>query len=398
MRDLKIGERLDIASGVHEIRLAAGDRDLDRPANLVIVPVNDQGETIDGFGPLASDDRADRPGLTWRDKSRITLDLLALPTTVERLIFILYLTDAAGYGDTLARAGALSLQIDEAVTFRINMSGRDDTATIMVEIYRRQNSWRVSANGQGFAFGISAVSRALKIQLPISDGYSGARVDGPSNEYGDRGHQGPPSGAGSSGSAFAISPRLLLTNHHVIEDAVSITASGASGTSVCELVVADPLNDIALLRIRHDSAEIARFRPDTDVDLGEDVIAAGFPLQGLLGSGPQVSVGNVSSLMGIGNNSGILQFNAPIGSGSSGGPILDNSGLVVGLVKAVLRNDLHHAPIAQNVNFGVKSSLVRSFLHSAGASPTFGDVRSSRSRSDIARDARAYLYLINVRH
>ena len=398
MRDLKIGERLDIASVAHEIRIAAGDRDLDRPVGLVIVPVNDQGETIGGFGPLAACDRESRSGLAWRDKSRITLDLLALPATVERLIFVLYLTDAAGYGDTLARTGALSLQIGEAATFRIDMSGRDDTATIMVEIYRRQDTWRVSANGQGFAFGISAVSRALKVQLPVSDGYSGARVEGPSNEDGDRGYQGPPSGTGSSGSAFAISPRLLLTNHHVIEDAVWITASGAAGTSACELVVADPVNDIALLRIQHDSAEIARFRPDNDIDLGEDVIAAGFPLQGLLGSGPQVSGGNVSALMGIANNSGILQFNAPIGSGSSGGPILDSSGLVVGLVKAVLRNDLHHAPIAQNVNFGVKAALVRSFLHSAGATPTFGDGRSSRSRSDIARDARAYLYLINVKH
>ena len=103
MRDLKIGERLDIASGAHEIRLAAGDRDLDRPVGLVIVPVNDQGETMGGFGPLAASDRESRSGLAWRDKSRITLDLRALPATVERLIFVLYLTDAAGYGDTLAR-------------------------------------------------------------------------------------------------------------------------------------------------------------------------------------------------------------------------------------------------------------------------------------------------------
>lgn len=398
MRDLKAGERVDLEAGAHEIRFAVGHRSLDGAVGAIVVPVTANGELVPEFGPVSAKERASRPGLSWRDLTHVLLDARAIPQTVERLIFVMYLTDAAMRGATLAEARSLSVEVGEDMAFRIDMSGRDDTATILFEVYRRNDAWRVSANGQGFAFGLSAVSRALKVQLPVDDAYSGARVDGPSERLDDDDRNRPLPGMSSSGSAFAIAPRLLLTNHHVVENAATMAVSGAAGNSPCELVLGDPVNDIALVRIQHDAAEIARFRPDMDVDLGEDVVVAGFPLQGLLGSGPQISGGNVSALMGIANNSGILQFNAPIGSGSSGGPILDCSGLVVGLVKAVLRNDLQHAPIAQNINFGVKAALVRSFLHAAGATPTFGEHRTPRSRSDIARDARAYLYLVNVKH
>lgn len=398
MRELKAGERVDLRADAHEIRFTAGDRVLNGAVGAIVVPVSAKGELVRDFDPMAAKNGESRPGLSWRDLTHLSLDPRAIPQAVERLIFVLYLTDAAQRGATLAEARTLSVNVGKEISFRIDMSGRDDTATILFEVYRRQDAWRVSANGQGFAFGISAVSRALKIHLPVDDAYAGARVDAPSERFNDSDRNRPMPGAGGSGSAFAIAPRLLLTNHHVIEDAVKMTVSGAAGNSLCELVLADPVNDIALLRIQHDSAEIARFRPDMDVDLGEDVVVAGFPLQGLLGSGPQISGGNVSALTGIANNSGILQFNAPIGSGSSGGPILDCSGLVVGLVKAVLRNDLQHAPIAQNINFGVKAALVRSFLHAAGTTPTFGEHRALRSRSDIARDARAYLYLVNVNY
>lgn len=399
MRDLRSGERLDLFAGPHSIRLAAADRDLDQSVGLVIVPVDDQGEAIPSFAPLHAGDHSHRAGVTVNGRGRLDLDLRLLPSSVDRLLFVVYLTTGAGFGETLARSGALSIRIGDTASFRLDMTARDDTATILVEFYKRQGGWRVSANGQGFAFGVSAVSRALKIPLDVGDAYAGARASGGAQEerrqFDDR---GPTSGDAGSGSAFAISPRLLLTNHHVVEHASRMTATGASGSGACDLVLADPVNDIALLRIHHDAASFARFRPDAEADLGEDVMVAGFPLQGLLGTGPQVSGGNVSALTGIANNSGILQFNAPIGSGSSGGPILDCSGLVVGLVKAVLRNDLDHAPIAQNINFGVKAALIRSFLHAAGVVPTFGAGAAPRSRSEVARDARAYLYLVTVQY
>lgn len=399
MRDLRPGERLDLFVGTHNIRVAAAGRDLGGSVGLVIVPVDSQGEPVPSFAPLQSGDRTHRAGVTVNQKSQLDLNLPMLPSSVDRLLFVVYLTTGAKLGETLAQTGTLSISIGAIASFQLDMTARDDTATIMIEIYRRQSGWRLSANGQGFAFGISAVSRALRVPLDVGDAYAGARASGGSQE--ERRHpddRGPSSGDAGSGSAFAISPRLLLTNHHVIEHASSMTATGAAGAGACELVLADPVNDIALLRINHDAAAFARFRPDADVDLGEDVIVAGFPLQGLLGTGPQVSGGNVSALTGISNNSGILQFNAPIGSGSSGGPILDCSGLVVGLVKAVLRNDLHHAPIAQNINFGVKAALIRSFLHAAGAAPTFGASGSLRARSEVARDARAFLYLLTVKY
>jgi hypothetical protein len=395
MRNLAVGERLDVGADVLDLRFSAADGAFRSSISGMVIPVDAQGALIADFSPASASDRQDRRGISFDGKGGARIDLTALPDAVHRLIVVLYLTNQADPGDTLAKVsnGGLYVQIGDLI-FNLDMQQRDDTAIIFVEIYRRNAGWRISANGQGFAFGVSAIARALNLDLPNGDAYRGAQA-GPTN--GVRGDLPTRDfNALASGSAFAIAPRLLLTNHHVIEDASEIVVTGVAGRGRAEVLLADAVNDLALLQMEHDASGIARFRSEGDVDLGEDVIVAGFPLQGLLGTGPQISGGNVSALMGIGNNSGVLQFTAPIGSGSSGGPILDSAGSVVGLVKAVLRNDLHEAPIAQNINFGVKSALVRSFLHSGGATATMSIARQARPRADVAREARAYLYRVSV--
>lgn len=396
MRALEVGERLDLQRGMLELRISAGNRALGPDISAQLIALSDGGGLAPQFPPLCATDREHRPGVRFDEAGSIHLDLESTPPGVHRLLVVLYLNNHAVPGATLSSAsgGTLCARISDFATFSLAMDRRDDAATILFEVYRRGATWRVSANGQGFAFGLSAIARALNVELPLDDAYAGARVSEPVREQNER--SGPRLRGAASGSAFAIGPRLLLTNHHVIEDAAHILVSGVAGSGRADLLLVDPVNDIALLRIHHDAAAFARFRSSGDVDLGEDIIVAGFPLQGLLGTGPQVSGGNVSALTGIANNSGVLQFTAPIGSGSSGGPILDASGAVVGLVKAVLRNDLEHAPIAQNINFGVKAGLLRSFLHAGGTSPSMTAEHLVRSRADVAKDARAYLYLVNV--
>ncbi|WP_242076350.1 trypsin-like peptidase domain-containing protein [Brevundimonas diminuta] len=396
MRALEVGERLDLQRGMLELKVSSGKSALGSDISAQLVALSDMGGLAPQFPPLCFKDREQRPGARFDEAGLIHLDLASMPPDVHRLLVVLYLNNRASPGTTLSSAsdGALRARIGNFATFSLAMDRRDDAATILIEVYRRGATWRVYANGQGFAFGLSAIARALNAQLPLDDAYSGARVSDPVRDQNER--IGPRLRGAASGSAFAIGPRLLLTNHHVIESASHISVAGVAGGGRADLLLADPVNDIALLRIHHDAAAFARFRSSGDVDLGEDIIVAGFPLQGLLGTGPQVSGGNVSALTGIANNSGVLQFTAPIGSGSSGGPILDASGAVVGLVKAVLRNDLEHAPIAQNINFGVKAGLLRSFLHAGGASPSMTAEHLTRSRAEVAKDARAYLYLVNV--
>ncbi|NDZ17775.1 hypothetical protein C7T35_33505 [Variovorax sp. WS11] len=98
---------------------------------------------------------------------------------------------------------------------------------------------------------------------------------------------------------------------------------------------------------------------------GDAVTVVGFPLRGLLAAGPQVTAGNATALAGLANNTAIVQISAPVQPGNSGGPVLDSSGNVVGVVTSklnVLKTAALTGDIAQNVNFAVSPSTLRGFL------------------------------------
>lgn len=390
MRELRAGERIDLAAGSHALRLSARVTDvLARRIGALVVPLGADGKLVGDFGPLDGHTRELRPGLAFVEGYGIDVDTAALPGGVERLVVVLYVIGGAASGTSLADLGTLTSEV-ASLRFTVDLTGRREAALIAVEFYRRGAGWRLSANGQGFIGGIGAIAHALGVTLDVPQAQAA-----PGNRRDERHDERPPAGSSSGGSGFAVAPRLIVTNHHVISHATRISAAGESRTGPAELVASDPHNDIALLRLDGDARGLARFRTD-DIDLGEDVIVGGFPLSDLLGHGPQISGGNVSALTGMGNDSSELQFNAPIGSGSSGGPVLDCSGLVVALVKSVLRTDT--APVAQNINFAVKAALVRSFLHAAGVTVATVPAAAPRGRADIARDARAYLYRLHIEY
>ena len=164
------------------------------------------------------------------------------------------------------------------------------------------------------------------------------------------------------------------------------------------MIFTDPINDLALVETGAQFDRFARFRDGVHLLLGEDVVLIGFPLQNLLGQGPQVTAGNVSGLCGFGNNSAIMQYTAPTSSGSSGGPILDQSGLVIGIVRAGLAHEVirNAGSISENINFGVKGAVVRAFLDAAGVTAEAATDHAPRTRADVAHEARSYAACIKV--
>jgi S1-C subfamily serine protease len=192
----------------------------------------------------------------------------------------------------------------------------------------------------------------------------------------------------------------VLTNHHVIEDAREIVARSPRHRCSLELVFADPTNDLALLRADSPPPGVALFRDGPQARLGETVMVVGYPLGGLLGSGPQVTTGNVSSLIGPGDDTRSLQFTAPTQSGNSGGPLLDGDGAVVGVVSAKLNAVRVHemtGDVPQNVNFAIKAALARGFLEAAGVEYRSRAPRPSRAATDIATEARDFVMKIECR-
>ena len=166
--------------------------------------------------------------------------------------------------------------------------------------------------------------------------------------------------AATSGTAFFVSNNgEALTNAHVVEDCRRISVNG--GTA--QIVARDGTNDLALLATEQHPAQWANWR--VSVRQGEDVVAYGFPLTGMLSSGGNVVTGNVTALAGLGDDSRFLQISAPVQPGNSGGPLFDRYGNVIGVVVAKL-NALKIASatgdIPQNVNFAIKASVATAFL------------------------------------
>lgn len=177
----------------------------------------------------------------------------------------------------------------------------------------------------------------------------------------------------ASGTGFLLSRSgLLATNWHVVADAknISVAFPGWSGAVSAEVVVRDVVNDLAVLRVT-DSTKLATTCPDlpfqlassNGVTLGERVSAIGYPLTPMLGSNPKFSEGVVSSKSGWQDDPRSLQISAQVQPGSSGSPLFDRDGNIIGVVVATLdAGKVYQAAsaIPQNVNFAIKADYLLS--------------------------------------
>jgi S1-C subfamily serine protease len=146
----------------------------------------------------------------------------------------------------------------------------------------------------------------------------------------------------ASGSGVVIVNRgKILTSLHVVDGAGRIRVVFADGLeSDAKIISRQPENDLAVLQADTvpDDLAAATMRPKADLKYGDIVVAVGFPF----GIGPSVSAGVVSGLKrsfrtAEGNVlSNLIQFDAAVNPGSSGGPLLNAAGEVVGIVTAML--------------------------------------------------------------
>lgn len=203
-----------------------------------------------------------------------------------------------------------------------------------------------------------------------------------------------------SGTGFVISANNhIVTNYHVVKGCTGDILGNLSGDAPVKLrlVSGDEGNDLALLQASEASFKAVATIRDKTVRPGDAVVAIGYPFHGLLTSDFTVTTGIVSSLAGFLNNTRYLQISAAVQPGNSGGPLLDNAGLVVGVVSSKL-NALTFARatgnIPENINFAIKTGALRDFLDNSAVPYQTADTRSELKTAEITRDARAYtLYL-----
>jgi len=204
----------------------------------------------------------------------------------------------------------------------------------------------------------------------------------------------------SSGTAFAVTPGLLITNQHVIAGCGSIEIIAADGRRTGSVVDADDQIDLALLRVGGLKGATARLRNPRNVRLGEPVMVFGFPLSGSLTSGGNFTSGLVSGLRGLRDAAGELQITAPVQPGNSGGPLLDASGLVIGVVQAkldALRSAIATGDIPQNVNFAISLEVLAEFLAKNKIPFRDGVLGSPLDTARVAQLAQSFTYRVECR-
>ena len=153
----------------------------------------------------------------------------------------------------------------------------------------------------------------------------------------------------------------LLTNAHVVEGAKTVQVRLMNETEPVKgtVLASDPQNDLALVKINATGLTAAVFADSKKVRLGDPVVAIGYALN--LDGGPSVTSGIVSAIgRTITTDSGaldrLIQTDAAISSGNSGGPLVNDKAQVVGINTAVARGDMGTA--ANNIGFAISTEEV----------------------------------------
>jgi S1-C subfamily serine protease len=192
--------------------------------------------------------------------------------------------------------------------------------------------------------------------------------------------------ATSAGTCFVVGPNgMVVTSNHVIENAREIRVTlddGREATATME--VASAATDLAVLNLDVATPDYLSLASTRSTQAGEQVFTVGFPTVNLLGAEAKFTEGSISALSGIRGEASYMQISVPVQPGNSGGPIVNYSGEVLGVVAATAAVEGFYkdtGSLPQNVNWAVKSDFVR---------PMIDDVpRRSRSTSRASAIERA---------
>ena len=365
MRPLASGERLALPAGCRRIFVSGQVRD---GPDVGLVGVGSDGTVRE----------ADVEG----ERAVVDLEGLVLPVQL-----VVYVVDDRSGGFVNA-VFPMSLDAGDG-DLGLPEPAQHLAAVILAEVYDKGGTPRLRASSEGHQFGIEAYARARGIDVGA---FPGRRAGG-----GASGGAPAPGSSLGSGSGVLVAPGLVATNAHVVEGGSGFRLEADGARDEGRLVTVDPMHDLALLRttLAGNPLPLRLSRP---LELGEDVIAAGFPLREILGVNLKVTTGNVSGLHGAHDDVSRFQFSAPIGSGSSGGAVTDALGNLVGIASSSLAHDRmrEHGATSENTNFAIKAVMVSEMIAATGTVRAPVPDHVDGARSDAVRRIRAAMVGILV--
>jgi hypothetical protein len=183
----------------------------------------------------------------------------------------------------------------------------------------------------------------------------------------------------SLGTGFVVSQDgLIATNLHVIagNSDITVTLADHREFQVIEIWNGDRQRDLVIMRIQAKKLPVIPLGNSDEIRAGDSVVAIGHPL----GLEDTVSNGLVSAVRKLDKGLTVLQISAPIAPGSSGGPIFNDHGEVIGVATAIMLG-------GQNINFGVPVSYLKELLKRPAAVnlETFAAATAERNAPADAR-------------
>lgn len=179
------------------------------------------------------------------------------------------------------------------------------------------------------------------------------------------------------GSGFFVRPNQIATNLHVVEGAARGYAKLVGGQTKLDIegiTAIDPKRDLVILKVSALGTNSLSLGDSDTVQVGETVYAVGNP-HGLEGT---FSKGIISSVRSVGTDK-LIQLTAPISPGSSGGPVLNSRGNVIGVSVATFRR-------GQNLNFAIPSNYLTALVARVGAAKPFSRAKHTQSKRSILAD------------
>lgn len=163
--------------------------------------------------------------------------------------------------------------------------------------------------------------------------------------------------ANFEGTGFAINNKgYLITSLHMIKGADSIfVENGTLNRTATKIIFSDPSIDIAILKIENDDAiknwSVPFVFSNRNVDLGERIFTLGYPRKDIV-----YGEGSLSSLSGFHGDTTMYQISIPVNPGNSGGPLLDEQGNIIGLIRGKITS-------AEATGFAIKSDEIISTIN-----------------------------------
>lgn len=212
-------------------------------------------------------------------------------------------------------------------------------------------------------------NEAPPAQVGIIDARTAVRATGPAvvtviNQMSTTGGFGRQT-ATASGSGVIIDQRgYIVTNNHVVENQSSLEVIFSDGTkSNATLVGTDPFSDLAVIKVNAVVPAVAEFGDSDLLEPGQPVVAIGSALGDFANT---VTAGIVSALHrdlddqgGSTSMQNLIQTDAAINHGNSGGPLLDITGKVIGINVAVVRGSDFSGDVAEGLGFAIPSNTAR---------------------------------------